>query len=106
MKFFLFIVIVVFSLPEIKACPIHTICGSATATIGQSVTYTLAEDAIYTPFSFTVANGTVTSTSRSNFNYTVVITWTTIGTGSIKFDQDAGVPIKTITVTCPYTNPA
>ena len=89
MKRFFFLAIVIFSLYEANAfpCDQYTLCGPINVTTGQSSVYNVWDDGFYSPYSFTVIGGTVTSTSMSGNTYTVTVTWNVVGAGSVRFDQ-------------------
>jgi RHS repeat-associated protein len=109
MKRSLFFVIALLSfaetIAEISSCPMSTFCGPSSVTLGQSVTYTIASDGVYSPYTFTIVGGVETSKSRSAMTYTVVVTWNTAGAGRITFDQDGGSLAVTVTGPCNYTSP-
>jgi RHS repeat-associated protein len=107
MKRSLFFVIALLSFAEAIAqtCPMSTFCGPSSVTVGQSVTYTISSDGVYSPYTFTIVGGVEMSKSRSAMTYTVVVTWNSVGAGRITFDQDGGSLAVTVTGTCNYTSP-
>ncbi|HTJ51991.1 MAG TPA: DUF6443 domain-containing protein [Cyclobacteriaceae bacterium] len=101
MQRFIFITILFLSAYTVNA----QITGPTSVTLGQSASYLVYEDIVYSPFNFTVVGGTVTASSRSGTNYNVTITWNFVGAGSLKFNQDGQTLAVTVTGTCAYMNP-
>ncbi|HEY8934242.1 MAG TPA: DUF6443 domain-containing protein [Cyclobacteriaceae bacterium] len=101
MQRFIFITLLFLSVYTVNA----QITGPTSVTLGQSASYLVYEDIIYSPFNFTVVGGTVTASSRSGTNYNVTITWNFVGTGSVKFNQDGQTLAVTVTGTCAYMSP-
>ncbi|HEY9006027.1 MAG TPA: DUF6443 domain-containing protein [Ohtaekwangia sp.] len=103
-KFLLFIPILLLSIQAFSQWT-----GAATVNSGQTVSYTLAEDAVYTNWSFKVTGGKLNSSSRSGYNYTANITWIGGVAGRIDFYATPTLIDYSLNVTvngCAYTSPA
>ncbi|WP_333820615.1 DUF6443 domain-containing protein, partial [Ohtaekwangia sp.] len=102
-KFLLFIPILLLSIQAFSQWT-----GATTVNSGQTVSYTLAEDAVYTNWSFKVTGGKLNSSSRSGYNYTANVTWIGGVAGRIDFYATPTLIDYSLNVTvngCAYTSP-
>jgi RHS repeat-associated protein len=80
------------------------IYGPATAGLSGTFTYHVSDDATYTGWRFTVSGGSIQSSSKSGYIYTVVIKFNTPGTQQVKFLANGSVVYDKYDVTvsgCP-----
>lgn len=78
----------------------QTINGPSSATVGQTVNYTLNNGTIYSNQLWQIVGGTKVSQTLSGTLYTVTVTWTTSGTGRVTFLSNYNpITYKDVTVT-------
>lgn len=85
------------------------VTGATSVSIGDTQTYTFTRNQVYLSIGWQTANGTVTSTWSSGYNYYATVRWTTPGStklnvinynggatiGSLAVTVNVGVPVST-----------
>jgi RHS repeat-associated protein len=79
--------------------------GPNPVMVGISQQYTYMDVTIYDIYTWQVTNGTVSNMSRIGPKYVVTVKWSTVGTGTLSFVNDADQVMATQTVTILATPP-
>jgi RHS repeat-associated protein len=78
----------------------QTIAGPSTATVGQTLDYSLNTGTIYSNEVWSIIGGTKITQNRVGTTYTVTVNWTSAGTGKVTFLSNyVQIAYKNVTVT-------
>ena len=83
------------------------ITGTSTVNVGESYTYTFSRNQVYLSLGWQTANGTVTASWSSGYNYYATVKWTTPGSTILKvINYNGGTTIGSLNITVNVGTPA
>jgi hypothetical protein len=81
------------------------ITGADTVMVGINQSFMYMDATVYDYYTWTAPNGTTSGISRVGPKYMVTAKWNSVGTGTLSFQNDAGVTMATKTVVVQSTPP-
>ena len=97
-----------FTLVFFASCSLmaQTISGPTSATVNTAQVYTYNDGIIYPGAGWYVEGGTTSNIHRSGTTYYVTVTWTTVGSGYLTFNNDlASLTVNVLCSCCPPATP-